>query len=88
MDEYKKIMDSRISDIEAEIGSRLSTGYEPELLIANDRTIREIMEHMIDEDQLKTLNWREPIMLAFADGNILLRIIRTVDVPYGTVIVR
>lgn len=84
--EYHKMMDSRILDIEACIGEHLSRGVIPEILLATSRTIDEICGYLgIEPD------WTNPEGRAIDFGDdkeIVLRIYRSVDVPYGTVIIR
>lgn len=84
--EYQKVMDSRILDMEACIGEHLSKGFTPELLIGTDRTITEIFSYLRVEP-----DWNNPEgrVIAFGDnGDVMLRIFRSVDVPYGTIVIR
>lgn len=88
--EHEKIMNKRLYDIEVEIADFIKNheGKEPECIILNPQTIEEVLNHYIDAESVKAINWKEPVGFAFADGTVELRIFRTVDLPYGQYFIR
>ena len=83
--EYQKVWDDRIRDIEVAISERLMVD-KPELLLAGNRTIEELCAHLEVVPE-----WNNPHGRAIAfgdDGEVVLQLFRSVDVPYGVIIIR
>lgn len=87
-EEHNKEMKQIVLSIEAEIGQKLSENITPELLITTSRILDRILDYMMNPEDIAKLNWKEPIALEFADGEIILRVIRTQDLKYGQVIIK
>lgn len=83
--EYQQVWDKRVQDIEVTISENLMRGVTPEILIATDRTITELCEYL---DVIPDWRNTEGRAIAFGDGEVVLRLYRSVDVPYGTLIIR
>lgn len=84
--EYQKAWDDRIQLIEVGISESLIKGVTPEILMGTDRTIRELCEHLE-----VVPDWNNPDGRAIAfgdDGEIPLVLFRTVDLPYGKIVIR
>lgn len=84
--EYQQVWEDRVRDIEVAISENLAKGVTPEILLANTQTIEQLCSYLELEP-----DWRNPEGRAIAfgdDGEIILKIYRSIDVPYGNIIIR
>jgi hypothetical protein len=77
-------MKDLIYEIEVRIGEAIKNEYTPTVLLANNRAVEELIMFVYED---KPINWLEPITLAFADGEIPLRVYRTMDLKYNELLV-
>lgn len=84
--EYELAWQERISSIEVAISENLIKGITPQILLASSLTIEQLCGYM----ELQP-DWTNPEgrAIAFGDeGEVILRLYRSIDVPYGTIIIR
>lgn len=77
--EWQEMMKNVILDMEAQIGEHLSKGHTPTAAVMTDSSIRQIEEFCG-----VTIDWSNPI-INLGDGEVPLRIYRTVDLKNGQV---
>lgn len=84
--EYEQVWIERIQQIELAISEGLIRGDAPDTLIATSLTIDQLCDYLgVVPD------WKNPDGRALAfgdDGEVVLRIYRSVDVEYGRIIIR
>jgi hypothetical protein len=85
--EHEKLMEKRMYDIDVRIAEILAEGRTPEYFICNPRTIEEILNSYCDEQLVKAIDWKQSVAFAFANGEINLVILRTMDMKYGDYLV-
>lgn len=73
------MMKKVVLSIEAQIGDHLSRNHTPVAIVATDSSIKQIEDYAGIQ-----IDWSNPIML-FGDGEIELKVIRTVDLKNGVV---
>lgn len=84
--EYQQAWDERIRDIEVAISESLMHGVTPKILLASGLTIEQLCKYLDLEPDWKNPDGRA---IAFGDeGEIILMLYRSVDVPYGNIIIR
>lgn len=84
--DYQQAWNERIQSIEVAISENLIREVTPEILVASTLTIEQLCEHLGVEPDWKNTDGRA---IAFGDeGEVVLQLFRSVDVPYGTLIIR
>lgn len=87
--DWEKEMDELISNVERDIDSFVvQYDKEPECIICSVKTIEDILNHLIEPDMLKTINWKNPQGVGVEIRAVELRIFRTMDLPYGQFFLR
>lgn len=84
--EYQLMWEERVRDIEVAISENLMQNRTPEILLANNLTIEQLCGYMGLEPDWTNQEGRA---IAFGDDEeVILRLYRSVDVPYGIIIIK
>lgn len=81
---FKEQMNRQIGDLEKLVKEWLDYGLTPTLIIAKQRSIDLILEHL--EIDIKSLKWNEPNYIVL--NGVSLQIIRTMDLSNGEIIIK
>ena len=86
MNEYEEHLNRLLQEVRTAYRARRSMQkIKPQVMIGNDRTLSNLLEHMFGYEP----NWREQVFIQVLEEeeDTVIRVIRSIDMPSGEVVI-